>query len=228
MTQIQLNNGQVLLSAGAVAADPACCCGGGCGECDQSPASVTVEFLADLNAFSPGTGCEGGCADWIAAFDLPQLTATQLASMFSTWPSTYPCPLPNPCSEQNCQQVVGCYFGLFDGLPCGATSMVLQIVSGGRSGLAVATVTIGWADGIYAQITCTHEVDPPSGDCCANLTRPNEGCDTCTIGLNASAGVPCDFALVAEGQAADMVLTANCGSLNRDFNASDFNTSDFA
>ena len=121
----------------------------------------------------------------------------------------------------------GCYYGLFGGLPCGATSMVLQIIAGGRSGLAVATVTIGWADGVYAQITCTHTVDPPTGDCCANLTRPSEGSAGVTIGLNACAGVPCDFALVAEGQAADMIITARCGS-NPDFNRPDFNASDFA
>lgn len=220
MPQVQLTNGQVILSSGAVATDPSCCCG--CPECDRLPASVTVEFLADLNAYSPGTGCDGGCADWIASFDLPRLTQAQVDAMCAAWPSTWPqtYPIPRPA---------GCYFGLFSGLPCGATSMVLQIVGGGRNGLAVATVTIGWADGIFSQITCTHLVDPASGDCCANITRPNEAAPGVTVGLNACAGVPCDFALVAEGQAVDMIVTANCGSPPPpDFNRSDFNSSDFA
>ncbi len=199
MTQIQLTNGLILLSSGAVATDPSCCCSG-CPECDRVPSAATVEFLADLNAYSPGTGCAGGCADWIAAFDLPPLTQAQVDSMCATWPDTWP--QTSPVARQ-----AGCYYGLFEGLPCGATSMVLQIVAGGQSGLAVATITIGWADGVYAQITCTHAIDPPSGDCVANLTRANEGVTGVTIGLNASAGVPCDFALVAEGEESEMVLT---------------------
>jgi hypothetical protein len=218
MTQIQLNNDKVLLSGGAVATDPACCCD--CPECDLLPAAVTVEFLADLNAYSPGTGCAGGCADWIAAFNLPQLTQAQVDYMVATWPSTWPQTQP--------PRTAGCYYGLFEDLPCGATSMVLQIVAGGRTGLAVATVTIGWADGVFVQITCTHEVSPAGGDCCANITRPNEGAAGVTVGMNAAVGVPCDFALVAEGYAADMILTANCGPTTRDFNPCDFNPSDFA
>ena len=174
-----------------------------CDECDTTPISVTVEFTADVNAYSPGTGCEHGCADWISSFDLPLLTQAQVDYMCATWPSTWPQTYPTP-------RLAGCYFGLFEGLPCGATSMVLQIVAGGSSGLAVATVTIGYADGIYAQITITNTVDPPSGDCCANLRARTRAYPTSTIGLNACAGVPCDFALVAEGQAADMIVTANC------------------
>ena len=186
------------------------------------PTAITVEFLADLNAYSPGTGCEHGCADWIASFGLPRLTQSQVDAMCAAWPLTWPQTYPVP-------RRAGCYYGQFSGLPCGATSMVLQIVAGGRSGLAVATVTIGWADGVYSQITITNTVDPPGGNCCANLTRPNQGVSGSTIGLNATAGVPCDFALVAEGQAADMILTAHCGGGgDRDFNPSDFNPSDFA
>jgi hypothetical protein len=184
--------------------DASCCCGEAvsCNECDVTPTSVTVQFTADLNAYSPGTGCAHGCSDWISAFDLPMLTQAQIDYMVATWPGTWPQTEPVP-------RQAGCYFGLFSGLPCDATSMVLQIVAGGRSGLAVATVTIGWADGIYAEITCTHLIDPASGDCCGNLTA-NMGDPNWTIGLNASAGCPCDFALVAEGLAADMNLTANC------------------
>ena len=90
------------------------------------------------------------------------------------------------------------------------------------------TVTIGWADGVFARITCTHAIDPPSGDCCANITRPNEG--SATIGLTATAGVPCDFALVALGWGADMIVTAHCGlpPPSNDFNCTDFNCTDFA
>jgi hypothetical protein len=198
MPQVQLNNGNVLLNNGQVADSAACCCG--CPECDRLPSAATVEFLADLNAAAPGTGCAGGCADWIAAWDLHKLTQAEVDSLSANWPTTWPQTEPVP-------RQAGCYYGLFEGLPCGATSMVLQIVAGGRTGLAVATVTIGWADGIYAQITCTHAIDPPSGDCVANLTRANESVSGTTIGLNASAGVPCDFALVAVGEANEMVLT---------------------
>jgi hypothetical protein len=198
MPQVQLNNGQVLLSAGAIATDRACCCG--CPECDRVPSAATVEFLADLNASAPATGCAGGCSDWIAAWDLHNLTQAEVDSLSANWPTTWP--QTEPVHRQ-----AGCYYGLFEGLPCGATSMVLQIVAGGRTGSAVATVTIGWADGVYVHITCTHAVDPASGDCVVNLTRDNEGVSGVTIGVSASAGVPCDFALVAVGGASDMVMT---------------------
>jgi hypothetical protein len=194
------NNSILQNASGQIVDSDTCCCNGGCPECDRVPSAATVEFLADLNAAAPGTGCADGCSDWIAAWDLHLLSQAEVDSLSANWPTTWP--QTEPVHRQ-----AGCYYGLFEGLPCGAASMVLQIVGGGRTGSAVATITIGWADGVFVQITCTHAVDPPSGDCVANLTRDNEGVAGVTIGVNDTAGVPCDFAIAAVGGEADMVMT---------------------
>ena len=162
---------------------------------DGWPSTIT----ATVTAAGPGTAESAGCDAWISAFDLQQLSQAEVDLLSANWPTTYPLqnpPVPNPA---------GCYYGLFSGMPCGATSMVLQILSD-----RTCTLTIGWSDGVYVSIHLDHSgaagIIP--GDCCANFSLSNEG--TATITVSATGSPPCDFNDLETGSAADMILTANC------------------
>ena len=186
----------VLNPDGTIMDDATCCCG--CPVCTVNGTELQVEFTADTNLQGDGDGCAAGCTDWIQAFSLPLLTQAQINAAVLAWPSTYGPPRTAP--------LVGCTFGAFQmgsmtpalPLPCGATSMVAQVIDDG--GLAVQ-ILIGWADGVYVEITASGGPPAPA-NCISNIQGPGWNC-----GVSNAGNPPCDFLALAVGQSADLTLT---------------------
>ena len=85
----------------------------------------------------------------------------------------------------------GCYYGLTEGLPCGATAIILEILSNGDDGTALGAVTICCGSGTYVRLDYQITTAGADGDCTANHDTGGAGCNS--IGYAASGGCDCDF-----------------------------------
>ena len=120
---------------------------------------------------------------WIAAWTLKPLTVAQIASLVAMYPNTFPGGQPVD---------LGCWFGLFSGLPCGANFMTAEILDGGADGIAVLELTIGWSDGTFVRLQFSNTISPPTANCIANLTF-NAGATGTNLGYSSGGNPPCDF-----------------------------------
>lgn len=127
-----------------------------CGACDFS---IGQEMTLTLNNVTVTGSC---CSDWIGAWVLHQLTQDELTYTGLTWPNTYEAEGGGGFGPNFL--LTGCTFGLFDGLPCGATSLILALQS-----ISEGILTIGFADGqwISWNINPTPAGPTGAGDCCA-------------------------------------------------------------
>jgi hypothetical protein len=190
-----LHNNKILRnSAGQVADSDACCCGG-CTSCDRTPSEIHIEFLADLNL----AGSCPNCADWIAAWALKALTPEDISNLFTAYPATF-----SLCLSSTTE--AGCWFGLFEGLPCGAEFIVARI-----NNSDMLTVYIGWSDGTWVAIGC-FDVIAQDGlniaprDCVAGLTQANFA-NWFVTWSESMVSPPCDFNMIGS-HAGAMLWTA--------------------
>ena len=171
------------------------CCIQCCKFCTKCGTKLKVTFTQNLN--QNGTGlC---CADFIRSFTLPILTQTQINHAMATWPHTYGLAIGG-----SGVLFPSCTFGLFTGLPCGATSIVGAITS---STLAVGAplaiiITVGWADGTWSKLSAGLAVLTPC-DCVSYI----QGNTWVSAGIGNGGNPPCDFIKFALGQSSGMSLS---------------------
>ena len=153
-------------SDGTIIDDETCCCeesgsgsgsggGGACPDCylcdsGYTPESLLLTFLADPSNIGEGmSGCgdSGNCEALVGAYELPQLTQSQVDYLYAHWPSTWPQPSADPASDEG---RAGCYYGMFEGLPCSMTAIVARFfLNTGGTGFYLQVIAV-WADGVYA------------------------------------------------------------------------------
>ncbi len=141
---------------------------------------LQVEFVSNLNI--NGTGCD--CSRFVATFALQPLTQAQLNNLNATYPATFPLGVQAPAD---------CCFGLFSGLPCGATFMLAQVLDGGADGYAILDLTIGWANGTFVSLQFTHTISDDTANCVANFSWADEGVAGTNVGYSSGGAPPCDF-----------------------------------
>jgi len=176
-----------------------CCCGGvtpippippippasaTCSVCDTNttPDYIKVTFGAGTNLGGNQSGCSGDCDDWAGLWNCSQFTQSEIDTLNASWPAAFT-DQPSPTA--------GCYYGLTQGLPCGADALIVELLDGGSGGTALGAVTIGYPGPGYVRLDFQINSAVAGNDCKQNFNTGGAGCDN--IGYSSDVSDPCDF-----------------------------------
>ena len=169
---VQFLLGGPLLVNGEIAVDPACCCEpvAPCYFCSTIGSEILVEFAAGGNQAGNATNCANNCDDWSkSTWALHQLTQDELTAFHDAYPSYW----------DGTGMTLGCAFGLYSGLPCGAAYMIGYFSYAGEGGAIQFNILILYGDDpvfegtSFVSLALTWAVPALPADCLATLVNSN-------------------------------------------------------